>query len=179
MIGEKLTIFVVCHHRLVCRVNVGVLLQVAAFVTHIGLGMSPWVRTSFTRLQSLCILITTPRVCSALTNVSVFSIGPFINAVCFLALISLWKYLGLVETLYALVRGRNDVRRLWQFSPYTLLILILMPCSLSYMGWLFMYVREKWTGDFLDVIQVLHLFTSLVLAFHTVIIGEKWIYIYI
>ena len=154
------------------------LLQLAAFVTHIGLGMSTWVTTSFTRLQSVCILITTPRVCSALTNVSVFSIGPFINAVCFLGLISLWKYLGLVETLYALVRGRNDVRGLWQFSPYTLLIVILMPCSLSYMGWLFMYVREKWTGDFLDVIQVLHLFTSLVLAFHTVIIGEKWIYIY-
>ena len=157
-------------YRLLGRVNMALLLRLAAFVTHFGLAMSPWVRTSFTRLQSLCVLITTQRICSALTNISVFSIGPFINAVCFLALISLWKYLGLLETLHALIQGR---RRLWQFSPYTLLIVVLMPCSLSYIGWLFMYVHEKWTGGFLDVIQVLHLFTSLVLVFHTVIIGEK------
>ena len=163
-------------YRLLGQVNMALLLRLAAFVTHVGLGMSPWVRTSFTRLHS-CILITTPRVCSALMNVSVFSTGLFINAVCFLALISLWKYLGLLETLHALIQGRNDVMGLWQFSPYTLLIVVLMPCSLSYMGWLFMYVHEKWTGDFLDVIQVLHFFTNLVLAFHTIIIGEKGIYI--
>ena len=40
-----------------------------------------------------------------------------------------------------------------------------------------MYVHEKWTGDFLDVIQILHLLTSLVFALHTIIVGEKEIHV--
>jgi len=152
---------------------VAVLVSVLATVAQTGLGLSPWVRTTFTCIQPLCSWIANAHVCSALTNISVFSIGPFINAVCILSCISLWRYLGLLQILDGIIRGRNDAVRLWEFSPLTVLIIILMPCSLSYVGWLFMYVQQKWTSNFLDLIQALHLWTSLLLGLQSTVIGKE------
>ena len=148
-------------------------MSVLALVAQAGLGLSPWVRTTFTYVQPLCSWITTAQICSTLTNISVFSIGPFIIAVSILSCISLCRYLGLLQILHGIIRGRNDAVRLWEFSPLTLLIIVLMPCSLSYVGWLFMYVQTKWTSNFLDPIQALHLLTSLVLGLQSTVVGKK------
>ena len=130
-----------------------VLLQLAAFAAQSGFALSPWVTTLFSCLHSLTAL----QVCSALTNVAVFSIGSFVNAVCFLAFISLWN----------------------QFSSYTLLVVVLIPCSLSYMAGLFVHVHKKWTGNFQDAIQVVQLYSNLVFTFHTIIVGEKKIHVHV
>lgn len=155
--------------------NMAALLQLAAFVAHVGLGLSPWVQTLFARFP-ICLLFATPQVCSTVTAISVFSIGPFITLSFILTCVSLWRA-GLVDVLRRVILGRNiqghnDVVRVWQFSPFTELFLFLMPCSLSYVMWLFLYVRRKWTVNFLELIQLLHLVTSLVFALGTIIIGE-------
>ena len=124
-----------------------VLLQLAAFAAQSGFALSPLV---FSCLRSLIAL----QVCSALTNVTVFSISSFVNAVCFLAFVSLWN----------------------QFSTYTLLVVVLMPCSLSYMGCLIVHVHKKWTGNFQDAFQVVQLYSNLVFTFHTIIVGEEEMY---
>ena len=152
------------------------LLQLATVVVQIGLGLSPWVRTLFARFP-ICLSFATPQVCSTVTAISVFSIGPFINLAFILTCVSLWK-VGLFDVLCGVIQGRNiqgqnDAVRLWQFSPFKELILVLMPCSLSYVTWLFRYVHKKWTVNFLEAVQVLHLETTLVFALGTIIIGGR------
>ena len=152
------------------------LLQLATVVAHVGLALFPWVRTLFARFP-ICLSFATPQVCSTVTAISVFSIGPFINLSFILICISLWK-VGLFDVLRRIIQGRNiqgqnDAVSLWQFSPFAELILFLMPCSLSYVIWLFLYVHKKWTVDFLEPVQVLHLGTSVVFALGTIIIGER------
>ena len=152
------------------------LLQLATVVAQIGLALSPWVRTLFARFP-ICLSFATPQVCSTVTAISVFSIGPFINLAFILTCVSLWK-VGLLDALRGVIQGRNiqgqnDTVRLWRFSPFTELILFLMPWSLSYVIWLFLYVHRKWTVNFLEPVQVLHLETTVVFALGTIIIGER------
>jgi len=141
-------------------------------LAQIGLGVSPWVRTTFACLQPLCSMTIT-HICSTLTNISVFSIGLFINVVNILSFISLCRYLGLLQIVREFIRGRNDAVKLREFSQLELLIVTLMPLSLSYVEWLFLYVHRKWTSNFLDPIQVLHLWTSLIFGLQSTVMGKE------